>query len=145
MNWNNILDDKIEFSRSLYEKMAIINPGVSELELYEFRYALEAMTPENGWDSVVLESQNEIEQKVNQRDFFESIQLKPRDGNRLVLDPTIVKFTWMIFAGLVSGFYPVRVCRHFYFDIRGFLFFHRTTYFTDSVQSYWVESPIALL
>ncbi len=143
MNWNNILDDKIEFSRSLYEKMAIINPGVSELELYEFRYALEAMTPENGWDSVVLESQNEIEQKVNRRDFFESIQLKPRDGNRLVLDPTIVKFTWMIFAGLVSGFYPVEwVCRHFYFDIRGFLFFHRTTYFTDSVQSYLGGTPL---
>jgi hypothetical protein len=37
---------------------------------FEFRYALEAMTPGNGWDSVVLESQNEIEQKVNPRDFL---------------------------------------------------------------------------
>ncbi len=29
------------FSERLYEKIKRINPGISELELYEFRYALD--------------------------------------------------------------------------------------------------------
>jgi hypothetical protein len=50
----------------------------------------------------------------------------------------------MIFAGLVSGFYPVEWCGADIFILTSgdFLFFHRTTYFTDSVQSSWVEPQL---
>jgi uridine kinase len=50
----------------------------------------------------------------------------------------------MLFIGLVAGRYMVDwVNRHFYFDIRSFIFFHRTTYFSSKIlehlggQPYW--------
>ena len=36
------------FFEILYEKMQEINPGIKELELYEFRYGLNNLFPENG-------------------------------------------------------------------------------------------------
>ena len=32
-------------AKKLYEKMTIINPGISKLELYEFQYALDGIKP----------------------------------------------------------------------------------------------------
>ena len=45
-------------------------------------------------------------------------------------------------SGLVSGEYPVDwVRQHFYFDIRGFYFLHRTQYFTEQVLAHLGGKP----
>ncbi len=54
------------FSAFLFEAMKRINAGIEELELYEFRYALDNIHPEEGWDSVVLDKQEEIERRIGQ-------------------------------------------------------------------------------
>ncbi len=138
MSSNLLISDPDKFSISLYEKMKLINPGITEMELYEFRYGLNNLEPEQGdWFSIQLEDCQSIEQRVNDINFYRSIQLKPLVGNRIILDPAIVSLTNMLFAGLVSGLYSVEwVNQHFYFDIRGFYFLHRTQYFTDQVISH---------
>ena len=133
---------KEEFSARLFEAMKRINEGIQDLELYEFRYALENMLPEAGWDAVTLEGKEEIERRVKSRDFYTGIQLRPRAGDRIVLDESIVRLNRMLFAGLVSGDYPEEWIRtHFYFDIRGFYFVPRTVYFTDEVKAHFGEMP----
>lgn len=83
--------DPQKFSEILYEKMKCINPGVSELELYEFRYGLNNLEPLNGdWASIQLEDCGTIERRVNDIEFYRSIQIKPLSGNRIILDPPIV-------------------------------------------------------
>jgi uridine kinase len=48
----------------------------------------------------------------------------------------------MLFVGLVSGEYPIEwVRQHFYFDIRGFYFLHRTHYFTAQVIEHLGGQP----
>ena len=123
------------FSEILYGKMKRINVGIDELELYEFRYALDNLYPENGgWASVELDKKEEIEKRINSSSFYAGIQLKPRVGDRIVLDENIVRLTIMLFVGLVTGEYAEEWLReHFYFDVRGFYFLHRTVYFTDQV------------
>jgi uridine kinase len=131
-----------EFSARLFEAMKRINEGIQGLELYEFRYALENMLPEAGWGSVMLEPQKEIEFRVSSRDFYTGIQLRPRTGDRIVLDETIVRLNRMLFAGLVSGAYPEEWIRAlFYFDLRGFYFVPRTVYFTDEVRAHFGIKP----
>jgi uridine kinase len=132
-----------DFSAILYEKMKQINLGVGKLELYEFRYALDNLYPENGgWASVELDEQREIERLSNESDFYASIQLRPRVDNRTVLDGGIVRLTNMLFVGLVTGEYTAEWVRaHFYFDIRGFFFLHRTVYFTDEVLAHLGGKP----
>jgi uridine kinase len=132
-----------KFSEILYEKMKCINPGVSELELYEFRYGMNNLEPLNGdWASIQLEDCGTIERRVNDIEFYRSIQIKPLSGNRIILDPPIVSLTNMLFAGLVSGDYSVDwVNAHFYFDIRGFYFLHHTNYFTPQVVSHHGGQP----
>ena len=45
--------DQALFSQVLYDKMCAINPGIEEMELYEFRYGLHNLTPEEGgWAGV---------------------------------------------------------------------------------------------
>ena len=36
------------FSALLFEKLQCINPGIANMELYEFRYALQNLVPETG-------------------------------------------------------------------------------------------------
>ena len=131
------------FSEVLYERLKQVNVGVEKLELYEFRYALENLVPENGdWSSVKLEPKQEIERLINQSDFYASVQLKPRVDGRIVLDENLVRLTHMLFVGLVTGKYSVEwVGAHFYFDIRGFFFLHRTVYFTDQVLAHLGGEP----
>ncbi len=130
------------FSAALYEMMKRINAGIDDLELYEFRYGLNNLMPENGWASVELDTTQDIEQRVNRRDFYNAIQIKPRLGDRIVLDEAIVRLTNMLFVGLVTGAYSEAwVNAHFYFDIRGFYFLHRTTYFTDAVLAHLDGRP----
>jgi uridine kinase len=130
------------FSAVLFEIMKRINAGVKDLELYEFRYALENISPEAGWGSVELAQPNEIERMIGTRDFYTSIKLKPKSGERIVLDETIVRLTRMLFAGLVSKEYTEEwVNAHFYFDLRGFYFLPRTVYFTDDVLAHFGGKP----
>ena len=78
------------FSEVLYEKMKQINVGVENLELYEFRYGLDNLYPENGgWASVELDTKKEIERLIDKSDFYASIQLRPRVDGRIVLDENI--------------------------------------------------------
>ncbi len=132
------------FSEILFEKMRAINPGIGDLELYEFRYALANLYPEKGgWESVTLLSMEEIQRMVNSRDFYVGIQIKPKAGDRIVLDRAIVGLSRMLFVGLVTGTYPAEwINAHFYFDIRGFFFLHRITYFTDRVRAHLGGRPL---
>ncbi|UCC85612.1 MAG: hypothetical protein JSV81_12180 [Anaerolineales bacterium] len=137
------LDSPEVFSEILYEKMKRINIGVDGLELYEFRYALNNLYPENGgWASVELAEKEEIETLINQSDFYAGIQLKPRVNDRIVLDENIVRLTNMLFVGLVTGGYSEDWVRaRFYFDIRGFYFLTRTVYFTQKVLAHFGGRP----
>jgi uridine kinase len=122
--------------------MKLVSSGIQELELYEFRYGLADLLPKNGWDTIQLESREQIEARVNSRAYYDSIQIKPRVGDRIVLDAEIVRLTQMLFVGLVTGEYPPEwVSVHFYFDIRGFYFLHRTTYFTERVLAHLGGQP----
>ncbi len=90
------------------------------------------MVPEKGWQAVTLASREDIEKLVTSSLFYNSIQMKPKAGNRLVMDDKILRLNHMLFVGLVTGDYPVDwICTHFYFDIRGFYFLHRTNYYTE--------------
>jgi uridine kinase len=134
-----------DFSAVLYEKMKRINPGIEELELYEFRYALDNWYPEEGgWAAVKLDERQEIEKRINASEFYTGIRLKPRVDDRIVLDENIVRLTTMLFVGLVTGEYSEEWVRaHFYFDIRGFYFLTRTVYFTGPVLAHLGGKPFA--
>ena len=128
MHSSPILTDPRLFSETLFEKMKLGFPGIQELELYEFRYGLTELLPKNGWDSVQLESREQIETRVNSRAYYDSIEIKPRVDGRIVMNAEIIRLAQMLFVGLVTGEYPPNwVSAHFYFDIRGFYFLHRTT------------------
>ena len=126
------------FPSALFEKMIRVNPGIADLELYEFCYALEYLTPVTGWQSVDPPAMDTIEALIQPLSFFDSIQIKPIHAKHIVLDQQIADLTRVLFAGLVSGTYPVEwVNRLFYFDIRGFFFLVRTSYFTpEALQRY---------
>jgi uridine kinase len=132
------------FSEMLYDKMKCINSGIEDLELYEFRYALDNLLPGNGgWPSVELDEQEEIEERINSSDFYDGVQIMPRVDNRIVLDQNIVRLTNMLFVGLVTETYSAEWVRaHFYFDVRGFYFLHRTVYFTDRVLAHLGGQPV---
>lgn len=130
------------FSAALFEKMKHISPAVIDLELYEFQYGLKNITPAAGWKTIRLEGKDEIESCVNDRAFYDSIQIKRRVEDRIVLDEQIVRLSNMLFVGLVTGAYEVTwVNEHFYFDVRGFFFLHRTLYFSDAVLAHLGGKP----
>lgn len=134
--------DPEKFSKLLFEKMKCISPAIEDLELYEFRYALNNLIPRDGWGSVTLDKKEDIEQRVNSRSFYNGIQIKRRVDDRIALDDQIVRLTNMLFAGLASGAYEETwVNTHFFFDVRGFFFLHHTTYFTEGVLAHLGGKP----
>jgi uridine kinase len=135
--------DAQDFPEQLFEKMKQLNPALEDLEPYEFRYCLNNLVPESGgWESVELDTREEIERRLNDTAFYKGIQIKAKVDDRIVLDPHIVQLTDMLFVGLVSGDYPVEwVNTHFYFDVRGFFFLHRTAYFTEEVLAHLGGKP----
>jgi uridine kinase len=142
MAGTNRLNSPAHFSAVLFEVMKRIDSGVDDLALLEFRYALESLLPEGGWETVKLDSCERIDQQIGSREFYESILLKPRCGDQIILDERIENMTRMLFAGLVSGKYSeVWVKAKFYFDIRGFIFLPRTIYFTDEVTAHFGGKP----
>ncbi len=76
MDTNSVLQNPHRFSEVLFERMVQVNPGLEALELYEFRYALDNITPEQGWASVQTESKDVIQNQISQKEFFTNIQLK---------------------------------------------------------------------
>ncbi len=142
MSNDGILSDPNLFSEALFEIMKSISSGMNELELYEFRYGLAELLPEGGWQTIRLERREQVEQRVNSRAFYDSIQIKPVLGDRIVLDAAIIQLSQMLFVGLVTGAYPPAwVAGHFYFDMRSFFFLHRTTYFTEKVLAHLGGEP----
>lgn len=138
----DILANPLEFSAALHRLMPRINPGVSDLELYEFRYCLDNVIPSDGWASVKLQPPAAIEQMANSRAFYDSIQIKPRIDDRIVLDERNIGLTRMLLVGLVTGAYtPEWINSNFYFDLRGFLFLHRTLYFTEAIRKHFGGGP----
>jgi uridine kinase len=135
--------DPTLFTEILHEKMKRINPGIGELELYEFRYGMAILCPENdGWSSVKPEPMEEILRKINSSDFYKAVQIKPQLDGEIILDPSILHLTRMLLVGLATEIYPETWIReHFYFDIRGFYFLHRTEYFTDKVITHLGGKP----
>lgn len=131
------------FSTILFEKMKLVNPAVDGMELYEFRYALDNLFPEQeGWGGVQLEAQEAIEERVKSSAFFNSIQLKPKLDGKIVLDENVVGLTRMLFVGLVRGIYPLEWVRAtFYFDVRGFNFLVRTVYFNEAILAHLGGQP----
>jgi len=137
-----ILTDPQLFSERLYERMAQVNPVIADLELYEFRYCLDNLLPPQGWDAVELDPMGALETRFNERAFYATVQIKTRQDDRILLDENIVQLARMLFVGLVTGRYPLAwVQTHFYFDVRGFFFLHRTTYFTPQVLAHLGGAP----
>ena len=131
------------FSGALFEVMHQVNEGVQDLELYEFRYLLENYFPnEEGWEKVQLETPEAVEARIGSRSFYESIQLKPRRAEKIVLDEKLAGLTRMLLVGLATGVYtPEWVLAHFYFDLRGFFFLARTLYFSAAVKAHLGGKP----
>jgi uridine kinase len=130
------------FTRCLYERMQAVNPGVVEMELFEFAYALDNLVPAEGWASLVPWEKTEIERIVNDSAFYHGIQLRPTEGNKSVMDAQVRLLTQTLFAGLVQRVYEVEwIKRHFTFDIRGFYFLHRTQYYTEDTIRHMGGSP----
>jgi uridine kinase len=136
------LNNMDAFTKNLFRKLKILTPALQDLELYEFQYGLNNLIPEKGWSSIRLDECGEVERQVNSRSFYDAIQIKPRIEDRIVLDEKIVQLTNMLFVGIVTGDYPLDwVNRHFYFDVRGFFFLHRTQYFTDDILAHLGNQP----
>lgn len=139
---DTLLTDPLSFSAALYERMQTIHPDVAELELYEFRYCLETVTPPGGWEEVELEPAASIESRLCDQQFYHSIQIKPQQGGRTVLDREILKLERMLFVGLVSGAYPPEwIDRWFYFDVRAFLYFPRVRYYNPAILTHLGGRP----
>ena len=138
----NRLKSTEEFTAALFKELKTIQPGVENLAFYEFRYALENYFPEEGWESIRILPKIEIEQKINTRAFYESIEHKPKIGDRIVLDRQIFHLNQVLFAGLVSNQYSAGWVKNlFYFDVRGFFFVPRNTYFTGDVLTHLGRKP----
>ena len=142
MTDKGILQDQDAFSKILFEKMKGLGNGVSELELYEFHYCLKDWIPDQSWASVQLETMDAIDGRMEKRDFYDGIQIKPKVDGKITLDAEISRLTRMFFVGLVTDAYPADwVKDHFYFDVRGFYFLHRTRYFTDEIITHLGGKP----
>jgi uridine kinase len=138
-----ILVDCGQFSKKLHQIMRDVAPVVQRMEAYEFRYLLNNITPSAGrWDAVVLAPKSEIEKKISSKEFFDTIQIKPKVDGRIVLDENIAHLTQMLFVGLVTGVYPVDwVNQSFYFDPRSFNFYVRSHYLTAEIIAHLGLQP----
>lgn len=132
-----------DFSKKLYKKLSELGNGVSNLELYEFRYALENIQPKNKvWSTIDIPIELEIEKKIGDSSFYEKIQLKPEGNCKISIDESIIELNRSLFAGIVYNNYKLDwIDKFFYFDVRGFLFLPRTLYFTKDILSHLGGKP----
>ena len=89
MTHSDLLIDPKLFAVSLFEKMKLIEPGIAEMELYEFIYTLNNITPNAGWAFVTVSPKDAIEKMVNDREFYDRIKIKEKVNGKIVLDPHI--------------------------------------------------------
>ncbi len=135
------MDDEL-FSKNLYEKLAVINPGIRELEMYEFMYALHGVEPVEGWETFTKNHLENLENTSFDLDFFEKIQLKANLNGDKRLDSTILWLTQKLFTSLVTDDLTVGwVKSNFYFDIRAFCFFVRTNYYNEKILTNLGKKP----
>jgi len=130
---NEITDESgtYPFALKLSNIMPEICPACADLEFYEFQYALNNRTPIGGWKGEVVTPPFELEEIIHSPAFFNGVNARAKQAGKIVLDPTVLNLTQMLFTGLVRGVYSADwVNRNFYFDIRSFLFYVRTEYFT---------------
>lgn len=134
--------DMLKFFETLQALMCQINPGVAQLEPYEFRYCLANITPTEGWQAVPLQSPETIEAQITDLAFYKSIQFKPLKDGKIVLDEQIVSLTQMLLAGLVQSAYtPAWICQNFFFDIRAFVFLTQTPYYNPTIRAHFGGEP----
>jgi len=133
----------LDFSVELYNKLSKLNSGVSKLELYEFRYALENIEPKDSeWSSITVPTCLDIENKISDKSFYEKIQLKPEEKCKIKIDEKIMDLNRSLFAGIVNSIYDLHwIDKHFYFDVRGFLFLPRTNYFKKNILEHLRNEP----
>jgi uridine kinase len=144
MTQPGIVNNPTLFAEALFTKMKQLCPALNELEMYEFNYCMENVVPDAGWDSIELEPISVIEERIHDIAFFKGIQINQKVDGTIVLDGQILKFTRMLFVGLVTGAYPSEwIDENFYFDPRGFFFLARTKYFTEKVNAHLGGKPFA--
>ena len=143
MNKSDVLQNPVQFCKSLFDEMKTIERVVDTMEFYEFQYGLNNITPEKGdWGSIQLMPMDEVEKKISSLRFYDTIEIKPKVDGQIVLDKTATRYTQMLFAGLVTGFYPQEWVRKlFYFDPRSFNFYVRSTYLTTEVIAHLGGKP----
>lgn len=130
-------------SEELYNRLSAINSCITEMELYEFRYALENMLHSTkDWTTIEIPSKASLEKKITSRDFYEKIELKPLKKKSIVLDQNIIDLSVSLFAGIISNSFDLQwIDKYFYFDVRAFIFIPRTVYFTDEVLNHLGKTP----
>lgn len=135
--------DANAFSIKLFEMMKDIHPGIEDMELYEFRYALNNFNPgEEGWKSIQLLSIDELQAMVSDSNFFESIMIKPMKDGCVILDSKILNLSQILFKGLATGAYDIEWVKSvFSFDLRGFYFQVRTKYYTETIKTHFGGKP----
>ena len=137
-----ILVDQKAFATQLFSKLKLVHPGIDQMAFYEFRYCLNNITPTEGWESVHLPSIDDLSMTINSRSFYESVKIKEKKGEKILLDPQISTLTYQLFVGLVLDDYsPDWIRTNFYFDLRSFHFFHRTSYFTPKITDHLSGKP----
>ncbi|MBI9101069.1 MAG: hypothetical protein JEY99_01540 [Spirochaetales bacterium] len=131
-------DDKI-----LYLRLGELNIGVLHLDFYEFQYALDHLLPYSSENNKnFIPDKSEIAARIVSPDFYRNIKLKPEKMGNIILDSEIAGLTLQLFKGIISGEYDLNwVDEHFYFDIRSFIFFPRTEYFTPEVILHLQSKP----
>jgi len=131
------------FSKDLFEKMKLINQGISDLEFYEFEYLLKRLSPENKkWESVEAQAKEKIEKLIEKDIFYSDISVNQKMNGKTVLHKNITALTRNIFAGMAQNSYnPEWINKYFYFDIRSFIFYPRTFYFNDPVKKHLGGKP----
>jgi len=139
----NILSDADLFCEQLFNQMKSVTPVVGMMELYEFRYSLNNITPENGrWDTITVDPIEEVEGLISSPAFFDSIEIKPKVDGKIVMDKKVTRLTQMLFTGLVTGSYKPKWIRdHFYFDPRSFNFYVRSVYLNQKIKAHLGGKP----
>ena len=130
------------FSKNLFGKLAVINPGIYDLELYEFDYALHGVEPLEGWEEFAKNHLENLKKISFDMDFFKNIQLNSNTDGSILLDKTILWLTQKLFVSLVTDELTVGWVKSiFYFDIRAFCFFLRTNYYNERILTNLGKKP----
>ena len=132
-----------ENSEILYKTISGFNKAVELMELCEFRYSIESLLSNSVLSGAVkIPECSIIEKRIKNPSFYKKVELKPAENGKIIIDSNISELTISLFAGIIKNRYnPEWINNFFYFDVRAFLFFPRTGYFTDKVLSHLQNTP----